>query len=654
MTDVSFFWIAFGAYLGGMFALAAAALRRGGGGAARLGLGLMWIGALSQTVSIVWRSFLLGTEPLHQFFPRLRAAFSEGPSWRVWVYGLVFALPLATVVVGVVFRRRRVVWLLTAGVAVMLEMILLDFLDFARLPMEKVYEYLSIASWSAALALLAVSPVIRLVVIDAALAVMTALLVVFAAIHPHDIELQLVPALQSYWLFIHVSLTSIGFAIFGIAYIVAAMLLVKGHDRAAVSGVTRKRSWLALAVALAIGVAAVVAFARSDLILPRDSVAYAAHELAAVKSGQADSLPAFGIVQWVRYGGALLGAVGTVAYVAYWIAAALLRPKADKSGLASYQFVITSTAMLAACLLLAGFTRRQEKGIADLFEQRKALVLLHRKVGGGEGKLTGSALNEEIEQMQGVAAQARLILGKATWLPLTFDNQTRVAEDETYKELQSLYTNAAAYQEWEDRWRPEWKLPIRYKDIKQIGKILGKWAAVARRAKGRLDLPADFEAVARAVKALEEEGRRREERALLPRTKEGQLGGFVGLALIIAVPLAVAFGLVARRLRDRLPEPARLDRISYTAVVVGYPIFTFGAIFAGAIWAHFAWGTWWGWDPKEVGSLVAWVLYTIYLHQRYREGLSPRMAAVAAMLGFLAAVLSLAGNTFLGGLHAYS
>jgi len=90
------------------------------------------------------------------------------------------------------------------------------------------------------------------------------------------------------------------------------------------------------------------------------------------------------------------------------------------------------------------------------------------------------------------------------------------------------------------------------------------------------------------------------------------------------------------------------------AVAVGYPIFTFGALFAGALWAHYAWGTWWGWDPKEVGSLVAWVLYTIYLHQRYREGLSPRTAAVAAMLGFLAAVLSLAGNSFLGGLHAYS
>ena len=107
-------------------------------------------------------------------------------------------------------------------------------------------------------------------------------------------------------------------------------------------------------------------------------------------------------------------------------------------------------------------------------------------------------------------------------------------------------------------------------------------------------------------------------------------------------------------MRDRLPDARRLDGISHTAIAVAYPVFTFGALFAGAIWAHFAWGSWWGWDPKEVGSLVAWVLYTLYLHQRYREGLTPRAAAVFAMLGFLAATLSLAGNAFLGGLHAYS
>jgi ABC-type transport system involved in cytochrome c biogenesis permease subunit len=660
MTDVSFFWIAFGAYLAGMFALGVAAVRRGSDVAARLGRGLVWLGLLAQTVSIVWRSFVLGTEPVREFLPGLRAAFTQGPAWQAWVYGLLFALAVLAGLIGVVFRRRRPVWLVAAGVTVMLELILLDFLNFTRLPIEKVYEYLSIASWVSALALLAVSPLIRLVVVDAALAVTTALLAVFAAIHPHDIELQLVPALQSYWLFIHVALTSIGFAIFGIAYVVAGLLLVKTYDRAAVSASARRRSRLALALAVAMGVAAVLGLVTSKRMLPFEPVAFAPHELEPAKQAQgtdsdestedaeaakpAAPRPPVGVVQGVRYGGALVGAVGAVAYGAYWIAFACLRPRGERAGLGSYQFLISGAAFFVACLVLAGFARHQEKAIATLFEERNELVLLHNKLLDAKGDLPGQALADEIERMKQLARQARRVLGQARWLPLTLENQTRFAGDSAYQELQDLYVRTDS----------EWKLPIRYKDIKQIGSALDRRVSRAEAVKARLRMPADRAEVVRTVDAMLDEAKRREARALLPRTKEGQVAAFVGLALLLAIPLAVGLDRLARRLRDLLPDAAMLDRISYVAVAVGYPVFTFGALFAGAIWAHFAWGTWWGWDPKEVGSLVAWVLYTIYLHQRYREGLSPRAAAVAAMLGFLAAVLSLAGNTFLGGLHAYS
>ena len=146
----------------------------------------------------------------------------------------------------------------------------------------------------------------------------------------------------------------------------------------------------------------------------------------------------------------------------------------------------------------------------------------------------------------------------------------------------------------------------------------------------------------------------RETDAVLPRGPAGHLAGFVGLASLIAVPIGLVLWAFLPRLAGRLPGVESLDRIGYGAIAVAYPLFTFGALFAGAIWAHFAWGAWWSWDPKEVGSLIAWVLYTMYLHQRHREGLSPRVAAIAAVLGFLACTLSLAGNAFLGGLHAYS
>ena len=47
-----------------------------------------------------------------------------------------------------------------------------------------------------------------------------------------------------------------------------------------------------------------------------------------------------------------------------------------------------------------------------------------------------------------------------------------------------------------------------------------------------------------------------------------------------------------------------LDEINYRAVSLAYPLYTVGALFAGAIWAEQAWGSFWSWDPKEVGSLL--------------------------------------------------
>ena len=639
MTDVSFFWVAFVAYLAAMLVLAVAALRRGGEGLAQGGRALIWVGLAAQTVSIVWRAFVLGTEPLHQFFPRLASSFSAGPRWQAAVYVLLAVVAAAAVAVGVVCRRRRVVWLVGGGLAVVVELILLDFLDFTRMPIEKVYEYLSLASWCAALALLALSPTLRVVVLDAALALAACLLVVFAAIQPKTIELQLVPALQSYWLFIHVSLTSVGFAIFGIAFVVAALFVVKAREPAAAA--TRRRAGLTAAAAVLVALALVIVLVESHLALEFKQVAYAPHEL------RGESLPPVGLVHLVRIAAGWLGALATAAYVLFWVfwgAQRLLGRVADRGGHGHYLFVVTACAMFAACLVLAALVRGQEGAIAGAYEQRAELERLSRETLGAADALTEQALEADIGRSRALAAEARRILASARWLPLTLDKQPRLTDDPRLASLAGLYRDAGR----------EWKLPIRYKDIKQIGRSLRKQADTTAALRSHLRLPADRDELARTWDGLTAALRRREATALLPRRPVGQVAAFVGLAVVLAVPLAAALYWLGPRLGERLPEPARLDHISYVAIAVGYPVFTFGALFAGAIWAHFAWGNWWSWDPKEVGSLVAWVLYTIYLHQRYREALSPRTAAVAGMLGFLAATLSLAGNAFLGGLHAYS
>ena len=107
------------------------------------------------------------------------------------------------------------------------------------------------------------------------------------------------------------------------------------------------------------------------------------------------------------------------------------------------------------------------------------------------------------------------------------------------------------------------------------------------------------------------------------------------------------------KIAGMLPSAENLDEINYRAITIGYPLFTIGALFAGAIWANEAWGSFWSWDPKETGALIVWLFYTAYLHARYVRGWEGRRAAWLSIIGFLLAMLSFFGNIFLGGNHAY-
>jgi len=99
----------------------------------------------------------------------------------------------------------------------------------------------------------------------------------------------------------------------------------------------------------------------------------------------------------------------------------------------------------------------------------------------------------------------------------------------------------------------------------------------------------------------------------------------------------------------------RLDTLGYRAIAIGFPFFTLGGLFFGAIWAKHAWGRYWGWDPKETFMLVTWLVYVLYLHLRIRRNWRGRRAAWIAVLGFLLALFTFAGVNFLiRGLHSYS
>ncbi len=137
----------------------------------------------------------------------------------------------------------------------------------------------------------------------------------------------------------------------------------------------------------------------------------------------------------------------------------------------------------------------------------------------------------------------------------------------------------------------------------------------------------------------------------------------VSMAVLAEGAFAVAFGvsimyLLRKKLGDKsnvraLPSLELLDDINYKAISIGYPLFTVGALFAGAIWAYNAWGNFWSWDPKETGALIIWLFYTVYLHARYQRGWRGSKAAWMSIIGFLMALASFFGNLVVGGMHAY-
>jgi len=108
-------------------------------------------------------------------------------------------------------------------------------------------------------------------------------------------------------------------------------------------------------------------------------------------------------------------------------------------------------------------------------------------------------------------------------------------------------------------------------------------------------------------------------------------------------------------MRNLLPEDKKLDRAAYTAVMVAFTLVAV-VLVTGALWAHYAWGRYWGWDPKETGALVIWFVYAINLHARITYGWAGRPSAVIAIAGFfviLAGFLGVNLGWFADGLHSY-
>lgn len=113
-------------------------------------------------------------------------------------------------------------------------------------------------------------------------------------------------------------------------------------------------------------------------------------------------------------------------------------------------------------------------------------------------------------------------------------------------------------------------------------------------------------------------------------------------------------------LLTRLPLSAKIDRLAFSANAIGFPLWTFGTLITGPIWAHYAWGRYWAWDPKEIWALVTWIVYAGYLHARVTAGWKGRRAAWIGLLGFFTFMFSyyivniLSSQLGINSMHTYA
>ncbi|MEK4424724.1 c-type cytochrome biogenesis protein CcsB [Solibacillus sp. FSL K6-1523] len=98
-----------------------------------------------------------------------------------------------------------------------------------------------------------------------------------------------------------------------------------------------------------------------------------------------------------------------------------------------------------------------------------------------------------------------------------------------------------------------------------------------------------------------------------------------------------------------------MDEIAYRSVLIGFPVFTLGALIFAMIWAQVAWSRFWGWDPKEVWALITWLYYAAFLHLRLSKGWEGKKTAWLTLVGFLIIMFNLiVVNLVIAGLHSYA
>ncbi len=81
----------------------------------------------------------------------------------------------------------------------------------------------------------------------------------------------------------------------------------------------------------------------------------------------------------------------------------------------------------------------------------------------------------------------------------------------------------------------------------------------------------------------------------------------------------------------------RFDQIALASTEIGVVFTTIGLV-TGPIWAKYAWGVYWTWDPRLTTALVLWLMYVGYLMLRRYVPEDTKRAMLSAVVAIIAFV----------------
>jgi ABC-type uncharacterized transport system permease subunit len=118
-------------------------------------------------------------------------------------------------------------------------------------------------------------------------------------------------------------------------------------------------------------------------------------------------------------------------------------------------------------------------------------------------------------------------------------------------------------------------------------------------------------------------------------------------AFAVATGVALMYLLMERQMKgkhfgvlfSRLPSLTFLDQLNKQLVLWGFVALSVTLV-TGAFFSSSTDGLFWKWEPKEIATLVAWIIFAVLLNARFFAGWQGRRVAVLTMAGFCVLLVS--------------